>query len=520
MLPEREALLRAAAEVARQAAAPSPAHPAPSISVALFDTQGLLALETSGSPERTGVAPDAATVYRIASMSKSFLAAAALRAEEEGLFDLDAPLSEVLPYVSAVRWQGRPQPITARMLLSNRSGLPEDNAWGDRHLGISVPEFEQIVAAGLRATFPADTVYQYSNVGFTLVGRALERTTHMPIEEYVRSRLLEPLGLGDTAYDRRELPGRSVAPGWRSFDSGRSWVPEPFLEPGALGCIGGLFSTAGDVATWARFLVAAFPSAASRLSPEELDRFDRVLSPASRRAMQVGRTPIHTLSGARAGALVSSAYALGLESDIHRDLGAFAGHSGGLPGFSSHMRWHLATGIGAVVFANTDNFPAREVATEALERFLSEAGAPAAEVPLWPETVAAIREVDAAIRSARSLAEVADRFAPNVFQDRPLKGRDRAAAQLLKDLGGVQPALPNVEARLLAAPTPAEASWRIPCARGDAIVGIRLMGVEPPLVEGFWIGRGDRTGTRLITDTPKVTDGYLPVVSAGPGVPR
>ncbi|MFP3393936.1 hypothetical protein SB782_34735, partial [Brevibacillus sp. SIMBA_076] len=88
-----------------------------------------------------------------------------------------------------------------------------------------------------------------------------------------------------------------------------------------------------------------------------------------------------------------------------RRFGRIVQHSGGLPGFSAHMRWHAATGIGVVAFGNSDEFGARRVAGAALQDALDTADAPSAVVRPWPETVTAARAIDAAIREGRSAAE-------------------------------------------------------------------------------------------------------------------
>jgi CubicO group peptidase (beta-lactamase class C family) len=508
---------------------------APSVLAAVYDAHGVIAVRSRGHQRLDEATPTSGTVYRIASMSKSFLVAAALRARDDGLLGLDVPIRRYLPEARSIRFAGRTADVTARMLLSNRSGLPEDNAWGDRHLPATREEIRAVVEAGLRLTAPPDTAYQYSNLAFTLVGRALEVVTDMPIEEYVTERLLRPLGLDRTVYDRRELPGADLAPGWRTFDRGRTWAPEPYLEPGALGCIGGLFSTVADIARWAEFLRAGYVANAAGAGgigetntdadetvgadagTEALDPYAHVLSARSRAEMQTMHSPIHTTAGQNARGLVNAGYGMGLEIDQHRRFGVEAGHTGGLPGFSSHMRWQLATGIGVVVFANRDEFPARNTAAELLDDVLAAAGAPAARIRPWAETIAAARQLDAALQAGRGVADSGAPFAGNVFADIPAAVRDRRLRALTRSLGGVRseaedavPGPAGFERRIVSARTAAEVQWIVPCARGDIICGVRMMATEPPVVEGLWASRATGDGRRATGDAARMTDWFAP----------
>lgn len=532
-----EGLRTTATAALERAVAPRRDRYAPSVLAAVYDGHGVIAVRSRGHQRLDEATPTSGTVYRIASMSKSFLVAAALRARDDGLLDLDAPIRRYLPEARSIRFAGRTADVTARMLLSNRSGLPEDNAWGDRHLPATREEIRTVVEAGLRLTAPPDTAYQYSNLAFTLVGRALEVVIGMPIEEYVAERLLHPLGLQRTAYDRRDLPDADLAPGWRTFDRGRTWTPEPYLEPGALGCIGGLFSTVGDVARWAEFLRAGYVANAAGAGDaggtntaaedtdtvgadagtEAPDPYAHVLSARSRAEMQTMRSPIHTTAGQNARGLVNAGYGMGLEIDQHRRFGVEAGHTGGLPGFSSHMRWQLATGIGAVVFANRDEFPARNTAAELLDDVLAAVDAPAARIRPWPEAVAAARQLDAALRAGRGVADSGAPFARNVFADIPAAVRDRRLRALTRSLGGVRseaadaaPGSAAFERRIVSARTAAEVQWIVPCVRGSIICGVRMMATEPPVVEGLWASRASGDGRRAAGDAARMTDWFAP----------
>src|SRR5699024_4392553 len=126
--------------------------------------------------------------------------------------------------------------------------------------------------------------YQYSNLGMSLVGRAIESVTGSPVEQVIRERFIEPLGLSQTRYSADEYPDSAdIAHGFRSFDEGATFQHEPFVGSGALACIGCIVSTVDDIAVWAWFLASAFTD--DPVQPA-------LLSARSRREMQRAHTAI------------------------------------------------------------------------------------------------------------------------------------------------------------------------------------------------------------------------------------
>ena len=78
---------------------------------------------------------DADTVFRIASMTKSFTAIAVLRLRDDGKLSLDDPAERYIPELASLRYPTADSPkITIRHLLNHAEGFPEDNPWGDQQL--------------------------------------------------------------------------------------------------------------------------------------------------------------------------------------------------------------------------------------------------------------------------------------------------------------------------------------------------------------------------------------------------
>ncbi|MFE6735354.1 serine hydrolase domain-containing protein [Microbacterium sp. NPDC057650] len=477
-------------------------------SVAAVTLHGeVVAVHAHGEPRRDGAATGPGTVFRIASMSKSFLAATALSLRDEGLLDLHAPIEQYVPEVAAARYDGRPVRITLDTLLSNRSGLAEDNAWGDEHLGESREFVGALVDEGLTLSALPGTEYQYSNVGQSLVGRAVEAVTGRPVEDVIRERMLAPLGLADTrASAELYAAGADLARGFRTFDDGDTFAPEPYVGTGALGCIGSLFSTVSDIAVWMEFLGSAFDPDAS----------DAVLSAASRRELQVAHTLIApVISQFAGGELDGAGYGYGLVVEHERRFGRIVQHAGGLPGFSSHMRWHPATGIGVVVFGNSDQFGAGRVAGGVLHDVLGLVDAPAAVVRPWPQTIAAARRIDDLLRAGRTDAwDQAGPLARNVLRDVPPEVRTRRLLAALEETGDPLEDAAPFESRVVAATDASALRWTVPCRTGALVCDVRLVGLHDPIVQSIDVRVADETGFKPRDESPRVTDHHRVVLDS------
>lgn len=491
---------------------------APSCVAAVTWRGTVVAVRAAGQPRLDGAWAGPGTVYRIASMSKSFLAATALSLRDEGILDLNRPAAELLPGLDAARYgTGVSDHVafdaTLDELLCNRSGIAEDNPWGDEHLAETREWMAGQLAAGLRlSTFPG-TTYQYSNLGVSQIGRAIEAVTGRPVDEAIRERILDPLGLSSTRPDVCLYPdGADLAHGFRTFDEGAGFVPEPFVGSGALGCIGNLFSTVGDIAGWMHFLGSAFDE-----TPEE--RFEVVLSASSRRRMQTGRIVMKTTEWPFAGRRLDGAgYGYGLICEFDHRFGRVVQHSGGLPGFSSHMRWHPTTGIGVVVLANSDSFGAWRPASAILTELLERVGAPAARVRVWPQTVEAARRMEQALLAGGSLEDLLEHrsdaglLSRNVLRDVPWAVRSRRLEVLRDQAGRVVSPLPPLEERILGAGTPASLRWTVPCRRRTLICDLRMAGLHAPLVQAVDVQLAGDNGHKPAGEQSLAEDHYQVLV--------
>jgi serine-type D-Ala-D-Ala carboxypeptidase/endopeptidase len=294
----------------------------------------------------TGMAVDGDTRFRIASMSKAFTALAILKLAGEGKISLDAPASRYVPQLR--RWRQAPgdaRAVTVRDLLHHTAGLVEDNPWGDRQQVLTEPEFSALIASGMDFANAPGVTMEYSNYGYALLGRIVTNVSRQPYQDYIRARIMVPLGMTSTGYDIAKSPAGSRAIGYRWQDE--AWVREPDMRDGAFGAMGGVETTANDYAKWIAFLLSAWPA---RDGPET--------GPVKRsivRDMVALASPLPARDRPEAlgpPCRQSSAYAGGLNVIDDCDLGRVLTHSGGYPGYGSNMLLLPDAGAGIFVFNN------------------------------------------------------------------------------------------------------------------------------------------------------------------------
>jgi CubicO group peptidase (beta-lactamase class C family) len=377
--------------------------------------------------------PTAQSLFRIASMTKSFTAATVLQLRDEGRLRLDDPIVDHVPEMAGVRLPTLDSPpITIRHLLTMTAGLPTDDPWGDRQQGLDLDEFRRLLAGGLSFVWAPGTRFEYSNTGYGILGRLITNLTGREYRDVVRERILEPLGMQSTDFDAERVPEEHRARGyvWR----GDRHLDEPIDPYGALASMGGVFSTVEDLARWVSGFIDAVPA---RDDPDTTHPLRR----ATRREMQQPMAPIDSLisySTADAPADVEvMGYGFGLFTIDDVQHGRIVSHSGGYPGFGSNMRWHQASGLGVIALTNLRYGPATMLARDMLRALLAADVAPVRRTRPEPRTEAARAAVEQLLASWDD--EVALRlFAMNVELDEPVLDRKTTIAGLRERHGALR----------------------------------------------------------------------------------
>jgi CubicO group peptidase (beta-lactamase class C family) len=275
--------------------------------------------EGVGRTEVGGAPLGSDTAFRIASTSKQFTAATVLLLADEGLVDLDAPVSTYIPELMG-------PPVTLRQLMHHSGGL-RDYLMLMALSRIDEPYGMEAVLTVLSRQrgldFEPDADWSYSNSGYLLLGEVAARVTDSSLREAASARIFEPLGMTNTLFvddTTMQLPNRAYGHEWvksgkaKNVDTTSNLVGD-----------GGVYTTLNDVSHWVEHL-----------------RSDTL----GIRDAQLAR---HTLSTGR-----TLAYAAGIELGTHRGQPVYK-HSGSYAGFEAQIQYYPDQDVATAVFCNVED---------------------------------------------------------------------------------------------------------------------------------------------------------------------
>ena len=301
------------------------------------------------------------SVYRIGSITKQFTAMMLLQLVEQGKVRLSDPVEKYFPEVNQVRGRiaGSP-PITLVELATMTSGLDREPENLDTYLKGSVSEWEKVLIAALPHTsyaYEQDAHYQYTNIGYAILGAALGRAAHQPYTEYVQQHIFTPLGMTHTAFEPNPAITPAVAKGYvvsrprpttnPPAGQAASAAPPSPTQPAAPFTIdaatparepmgrgykvpnGAIYTTVGDLARFVAFELGAESPAVLKKTTLE-DNYSRVNSSD--------------------GAL-RSAYGIGFQLLRMGDVVVY-GHGGSVAGYTAGAHFERTSGTGVIVLRN------------------------------------------------------------------------------------------------------------------------------------------------------------------------
>ena len=283
---------------------------------------------------------DADTLFQVGSITKTFVATAAMRLVEQGQLDLDQPVQAYLsdlrladPDVAAT--------VTPRHLLTHTAGWVgdyfADTGRGDDALARYVVEM-----AELEQLTPPGAVYSYCNSGFSLLGRLIEVLTGETFEAALKRLVLTPLGLERSFLFPEEVMTRRYAAGHALGRDGRMRVLQPWNLPRSATAAGGLVASVKDQLRYARFQMGDGTGVNG----------EQVLSAATLQAM---RQPLVPSTG-----LPQRAVGLAWNIGVHADVS----HGGGTFGQTTFLMFWPDQRIALSVLTNA--FVGGELAVEAV----------------------------------------------------------------------------------------------------------------------------------------------------------
>lgn len=196
----------------------------PAFAITIVEDQEILYQKATGIIDLEKNYPASTrSVFKLWSLSKVFTAIEIFREFEEGLVDLDRPLSDFLPLFKIQNSYGEIEDITIKSLLAHRSGLPRNECLripaGENDCG-TLDRFE-IATWDCFMAFPTGYRYKYSNLGYDLLGRVIEENRHMAYAKYMTSLLRDSLGMENSTFDSEDITDSEMRVKGYEFHKGK-----------------------------------------------------------------------------------------------------------------------------------------------------------------------------------------------------------------------------------------------------------------------------------------------------------
>ncbi len=308
----------------------------PGLSVGIVYDQTLLWHKGFGYADVEQETPaTASTLYRIASITKLFTGTAIMQLRDEGLLQLDDAVQAHLPWFHIQNSHVDTPTVTIRHLLSHAAGLPREAAfpyWSTNDF----PSLEAVQEAlpDQALAIPTASDWKYSNLGLTLAGEIVAAASQMPYFDYVREKILQPLGMSNTFVETVPADHGLLATGYgrRLPDGTRALAPHTDCR--AIAPAANMASNVEDLAKFAMLQFRSGPRAGAQ-----------ILAGSSLREMHRVQWLNDDWSAGR-----------GLGFYIYRlNERALVGHGGALQGYRTNMQIDPKDKVAVIVLTNADD---------------------------------------------------------------------------------------------------------------------------------------------------------------------
>ncbi len=321
----------------------------PGISLALVHDQEVLWRKGFGVANRESSAPATPeTIYSICSISKLFTSLGVMQLRDAGELRLDDPVGKHLPWFTLEQAYPEGPAVTVQGLLTHSAGLPRESDYPYwTNPDFPFPTREQVVArvSEQQTLYPADTYFQYSNLGLTLAGELVSELSGRPFDEYMQARILDPLGLEATrTYLPEELHGSRLATGYGAMQRDGTRRPMPLFQARGIAPAAGFSSTVEDLSAFAAWQFRLLENGG-----------EEVLKANTLREMY----RVHWMDPDW-----ETAWGLGFATWRAGDK-TFVGHGGSCPGYRSSLILQPDNKIAVVVMANASGVNAGGYASTA-----------------------------------------------------------------------------------------------------------------------------------------------------------
>jgi CubicO group peptidase (beta-lactamase class C family) len=311
----------------------------PSVSVAVARGGKIVWEQSFGWANREKmIAATPNTMYSLASISKPFTATGVMRIVEQGKMELDRAINDYLGVGKLTGWAGDARGATVRRVLSHTSGLPLHYQFFYQNAGYGPPSTDITIARYGILVNPPGEVYEYSNLGFGILGYVVARMSGLEYADYMRTQVFLPLGLVRTSVGIGEGLEAYAA---ERYDSGQR--PLPFYTFDHLGA-SAIYSSAHDLVRFGMFhLKDHLADQETILKDSTIDTMHQVATPA---------TPD------RRG------YGLGWGIEENDNGYRRVSHEGGMPGVRTVLSLYPSEDIAIVVLTNCESNGVDDIAQQ------------------------------------------------------------------------------------------------------------------------------------------------------------
>ena len=316
--------------------------------------------------------------------------------------------------------------------------------------------------------------YEYSNLGYTLLGKVIKAVSGESYQDYIAANIFKALGMTSTVWEYDELPDGVMAHGYR-YRNGE-WSEEPLLHDGPFGAMGGLISTTGDFARYAIMHLSAWPPGdAPDTGPVKRSSLREMHSPSS----GVAFSSSNPYPGGP-DCLVTVAYGYGLRwsADCMGRIKIY--HNGGLPGFGSNWTIMPGYGIGVVAFSNRTYGSTWPVNQKVLDLIID-----AREMePRMPEVSEILRtRMNELVRilPGWNVTGHDSIFSDNFFADNAIENLRARAAAIFKEAGEI------INIREIVPENSLRGSFVMEGRNGNITAGFTLTPESTPRIQAFSI---------------------------------
>jgi len=369
-----------------------------------------------------------ASMFRIASMSKSFTALAILQLRDQGKLHLDDAVEK---YIPALKGQGLTKDapvITIRHLMSHSAGFPEDNPWGDRQLADTENDLIKLIQGQLSFSTATGLEYEYSNLGFAMLGYIIHKVSGLTYDAYINKNILAPIGMNETTYEFANVPVKTLANGYRYINN--QWRKETLLHDGIYGAMGGMITSIDMFSKYVAMHEMAWP-----------ERNDAETFPVKRSSIRemhqaakfISLVPNYTYPNGRVLATTNS-YTYGLRwtrDALNRNS---VGHSGGLPGYGSNWVIMPEYGIGVILFANVTYAPTSNINMVIMDTLVQMAKLKPRTISVSPIVQTRQNQLVDIIQHWTTQSNI---FAENFFEDYPIDSLMKQSNTLFAEAGKI-----------------------------------------------------------------------------------